>query len=495
MRAAIADLEAAVAAARWPEALEIALALWRQHRWWSLAELVDELGARCPRLDPPDGKAFHRWWIERAQAARPADVTSLVALVETRAAASSVSWRTIAARSDRLARALGDHVDRLARPFGAWLELVDRIGVLLAWADDPRVALALASWLGKPPFKPREWRTQPAAPFARVAGAIVERLRELADLRTVPALSRVLGRIDRTHELAVAFRSLPEPDEADDASVVACLARLRAPASGPGEPALAALWAAVAEQPDALAPRLVLADALQERGDPRGELIAVQCQPRIALERDPAADRSALFGEAGSRARPILDGHRERWLGELATVISPASMFREGLLDTIYLGSGYAPSWVYGRHAGHRELVAVQRVAANDVRAGELAAFVGSLPRPLRWLVIDGPLEEKLRHAGITLDVVGLECRVFVYERDVLGVFRTFASISPGVRFIRLPVWDDPSHASDLVAIAQALPRLYARLERILIRPEHGMQIPAAERAALAALPLDDLAA
>ena len=46
------------------------------------------------------------------------------------------------------------------------------------------------------------------------------------------------------------------------------------------------LSAAILADPDADAPRLVLADALQADGDPRGELIAVQCElARLGCER------------------------------------------------------------------------------------------------------------------------------------------------------------------------------------------------------------------
>jgi len=51
----------------------------------------------------------------------------------------------------------------------------------------------------------------------------------------------------------------------------------------------AGLEARIAEDPDALEPYLVYADWLQERGDPRGELITIQ----ILME---TADRSALAG-------------------------------------------------------------------------------------------------------------------------------------------------------------------------------------------------------
>ncbi len=62
--------------------------------------------------------------------------------------------------------------------------------------------------------------------------------------------------------------------------------RLPKPARRDGE----ALLAAVLEHPEEDAPRLVYADWLTEQGDPRGELIAVQCR----LARLPAQDPSSV---------------------------------------------------------------------------------------------------------------------------------------------------------------------------------------------------------
>lgn len=69
---------------------------------------------------------------------------------------------------------------------------------------------------------------------------------------------------------------------------------------------LEAIWAAPADDE----PRLVYADWLLERGDPRGELIQVQ----IAIAR---AVGSAAVNERALRARErqLLEAHQEAWLG------------------------------------------------------------------------------------------------------------------------------------------------------------------------------------
>jgi uncharacterized protein (TIGR02996 family) len=71
------------------------------------------------------------------------------------------------------------------------------------------------------------------------------------------------------------------------------------------DPIEEAMLHAVYAAPDEDAPRLVYADWLQERGDPRGELIALQF---ARLRREPT--RHAL-----ARERSLLKLHRRTWLG------------------------------------------------------------------------------------------------------------------------------------------------------------------------------------
>lgn len=67
-----------------------------------------------------------------------------------------------------------------------------------------------------------------------------------------------------------------------------------------------AYLAAIRAAPDDDAPRLVYADWLLERGDPRGELIILQCGPQT--------------DEAKRRARELLDLHQNQWLGPVVYV-------------------------------------------------------------------------------------------------------------------------------------------------------------------------------
>ncbi len=72
----------------------------------------------------------------------------------------------------------------------------------------------------------------------------------------------------------------------------------------------APLLRAVLEAPDDDAPRLVLADWLHERGDPRGELIVVQCE-LARLGRDALGERPNALRR---RQNELLKSHARGWL-------------------------------------------------------------------------------------------------------------------------------------------------------------------------------------
>ena len=86
-----------------------------------------------------------------------------------------------------------------------------------------------------------------------------------------------------------------------------------------------ALMAGVADNFDDLDALHVLADALQEAGDPRGELIELQC-----VEQPTAAQRR--------RIEALLKAHTAEWLGPLADVVARGSVvFRRGFLRELGL--------------------------------------------------------------------------------------------------------------------------------------------------------------
>src|SRR3569832_268342 len=84
-----------------------------------------------------------------------------------------------------------------------------------------------------------------------------------------------------------------------------------------------------AAAPDDDRPRLVYADFLQQRGDPRGDFIALQCAYEVAR----AADDDSLSVKLAKRWRKLLDEHEVQW-GAGAWSVLPRSMkFRRGFIE------------------------------------------------------------------------------------------------------------------------------------------------------------------
>jgi uncharacterized protein (TIGR02996 family) len=108
---------------------------------------------------------------------------------------------------------------------------------------------------------------------------------------------------------------------------------------GPALPEEAArLLSSVCEAPDDDAPRLVLADWLAARGDPRGEFIACQ----IAAE-------TGVNPQAGERAEALLAAHELAWAAPLPAPVASWT-FRRGFLDCVWIHPGRDVSALRARH-------------------------------------------------------------------------------------------------------------------------------------------------
>lgn len=84
----------------------------------------------------------------------------------------------------------------------------------------------------------------------------------------------------------------------------------------------------VLSDPDADDARLIYADWLEERDDPRGEFIRVQCELARA---DPLSER---YCDLSERNAALLAEHRDGWIDELQQDVSKAK-FHRGFIDTI----------------------------------------------------------------------------------------------------------------------------------------------------------------
>lgn len=204
--------------------------------------------------------------------------------------------------------------------------------------DDPRTTLFLVERL-----QDATWRDRKSQPLWTVVFARLVRLR---DVRCIPALRAMSTKppdffqpkttrwvADQLAKVADKLAKLAIPK--DDARTVR-LAEAQAvepPKQGffpqTSTDDVDALLARVWQAPDDLELRAVIGDALQELGDPRGELIALQ-----------------LSGKALSAAKiqRLLDEHGERFAGPLARVCPihhQQTTFSAGFLEACRVGSFY----------------------------------------------------------------------------------------------------------------------------------------------------------
>nr|MBA3540503.1 TIGR02996 domain-containing protein [Deltaproteobacteria bacterium] len=124
--------------------------------------------------------------------------------------------------------------------------------------------------------------------------------------------------------------------------------------------------------PDDDAPRVVLADRLQELGRPRGELIALQL----------AEAEGSGTEEGARRADAILETHWKTWMGTLADVVASVQ-FRRGFPTVIEIDATSSTQWA--GYASHPLLATVEEVIAHpEVLATFLASPTLGLVRRVR---------------------------------------------------------------------------------------------------------------
>ncbi|MBM4782668.1 MAG: TIGR02996 domain-containing protein [Archangiaceae bacterium] len=136
------------------------------------------------------------------------------------------------------------------------------------------------------------------------------------------------------------------------------------------------LLARVHDAPDDDTAKLVVADALLERKDPRGEFIALQFK----------AWRGEATKEDRARVSALLSKHRASWLGPLSDVLDPESLvfekgfLRQGALLEWACASNVTETWVEAP-----ALREVRELVMPDLGAAALASL---LERPqLRHLL------------------------------------------------------------------------------------------------------------
>lgn len=284
-----------------PEAALVCLLdAWREHkRHPAIADAIDLLSASL---------------MEKQQPIRAVGGTSAKAAWQ--AAADSKSPLVLG----RLLEAIPDSTDRY-----------HQLDVLLSMPADPRMATAAKKWLEEHTVKATS-----RAPFYDRVIALIDKT---SDVRLVPFLKAITSPENRTTAIRLfglqTWTPLVETAERlakkkvrdldrDDVHTLAAIAKLlRTPAKSGSTADAEELFARIYADPTDDGSRAVLADLLQQQGDPRGEFIAMQLarhgtnKPRSSAERkleqtwgrtwlgplDPILQKQGVVFERGFLAR------------------------------------------------------------------------------------------------------------------------------------------------------------------------------------------------
>lgn len=324
-------IEAAMARGAWVEALDLALAAWRETRAPELAATIETLGPRAQsgplRGGRGDKEAFHAAWLALAAGRRAADLDPLL-----EGFARDAAPLTYRARIDLMQALPSDYSpERRMRVAGERFEverlrvLRERTAALRAFAPDPRLATAMLDLLRRAPWSGDD-----------VYAPVLDLVVHAGDPRAVAALEGLLE--GPTTRKSWVRRWLAEalPAAITDLRAVApehvAPVAVSGPAATPTSTAdEATLLAEVLAAPHDDGPREVLADFLLERQDPRGEFIALQL----------ATARGAGTTKGLQRTGSLLRRHEAEWLGPLALVLSGRE-FRRGFLDAAHLSANSA---------------------------------------------------------------------------------------------------------------------------------------------------------
>lgn len=361
------------------EALRESLTHWRKTKHPRFADLAEWSTARALAADAP----------------RP-----LVGAGKKKADVES--WRALLKGNDpldlpRLVKAIGG---------GTSAEAAERI-TLLSKLNDPRVTTGLLQLLGAPPYRART-----ALGFFRAAA---KALQDSGDPRVRPALEELAARYKSILETSVGddvaallSRTAKAIDQVKPGPLPAALEqkavalealfeaeRLRVERGAVKQQAAKhdddALLAAIYAAPEDDGPRLVFADALSERGDARGEFIALQVN-RAKGKATPAqlTRERELIGDAKRRAAwslPLSRGagcHLERGFPDLL-VLEPRTfktIIGERALATVHAVTGFDRDVSVKQAAAFLTHEHAARLRSVTFLEEEL---VEKLPTPLPW--------------------------------------------------------------------------------------------------------------
>lgn len=343
---------------------------------------------------------------------------------------------------------------------GAATDVAARALELLTFERDARVADAIVEIFEYPPVTVRE-----SNPFFVVLGLTLAAHGDRRHAAALKKLGEALPQVEWLDRLLDVRRAVEPPKAATPT--------IASKPTGPSDERSFVAW--IAEAPDDLARRSVYADWLSERGDPRGELMALQL----------AATGSEPSPAAAKRIAALLKKHQKTWLRPLTRNLFGRSepVFTDGMLSAIRLDlRKSAPKPDEPLLVGLRRLMVWGR---QDAQAKKLLA---------------SPLLSGLQELDAAIDLVAAlnpaakarlqTLTVRVDTRDELALLATLEL--PGLRRLNLDKGTVEGFGLDLrPEEIFALP-LAARLEELVVAPSNdsGVWLAAASRAGLRRLGL-----
>jgi uncharacterized protein (TIGR02996 family) len=384
VRAQLTVAATALEAEDWPRVLVELLSVWREAPHPEVAAAIDAVSERAidtihaPIAPSPGGR--HQLWERRAKSGEPAMVGWCCATLNGR--------------------------------FG---EQVRRLELLRSHGDDPRLSAVVcrlieSAHVRAQPHNLESWDRLWAL-LVR-CGGVLERVRQFPaswdDLRPeafVAFVARLALALPVLEAVAVA------PIDRDDAAACMWITEGAPWATKTRDRRVreeSALLAAVYADPSANAPREVYGDWLQQHGDPRGELIAIQ----MAHAKNPDARFTGL-------EKSLLDEYRDRWRGPLPATATEL-VFRRGFVDSARNTGPVTedPSWAtfvratgvpQSDHANVPLLTVVEELRDADII---------QLARLTRPLAIESLAWKDTREVGIINKTV--EAALDAFERIVV---------------------------------------------------------------------------
>jgi uncharacterized protein (TIGR02996 family) len=247
------------------------------------------------------------------------------------------------------------------------------------------------------------------------------------------------------------------------------------------------LWRQVAEFPEDLGPRAVLADALLERGDPRGELITLQCAEITYVTRP--------------RIQQLIEQHWETWLGELTAILDPdVTRFERGVLHRLGIGMRTTPASAYAQPFSNRELATVDDVRPTYVGPAHYASVIAALPRIPHELGVHTP--DLLPHLVAQRATWPMIERLhyahrasFTWQRrppSLLDLMLDLARVFPAISELHLYPRGLP-HLGELPDVTARIPSLFLRLHKIVLHDLRWLRGHFGHEDRLGKLPLVEL--